>query len=685
VHTLIIDNYDSFTFNLFQALARVNGREPTVVRNDNVRLQDIESIDPDNIVISPGPGRPDRVGDFGMCADVLRRGNWPILGICLGCQGLATAFGGSVVQAPEPVHGRLSTISHDGTDLFDGLPSGFLAVRYHSLVVAEPLPDDLLCTARTADGLIMARRHRSLPLWGVQFHPESICTEQGDELLNNFRKLTRQCVALSSRPRQPPGLSGFTIVPHGASPPPADRPRRLLTRTVVSAATPEAVFTNRYARMPDAFWLDGEGGGRFSYLGGADANRGRVLRYRIATRQWTVRDGEAVSAVDTDCFAWLRQLLREGCAASSDLPFDLQGGLVGYLGYELKVECGGDAVHESAVPDAAFIAASRYHVYDHETRAYTLVALVDESGEQAAESWLECEAQALVDLPAVEPIGTGRRACTWTAGLDADAYCEAVRASQRLIAEGESYEICLTTQLRARCDTDPLAVYRVLRRRNPAPYAAYLRFSEVAILSSSPERFLRIDRVRNVETKPIKGTAPRGEDPETDARLLDSLRRSEKNRSENLMIVDLMRNDLGVVCEVGSVSVPSLMAIESYATVHQMVSTVCGKLRQDVDVLDCIRHAFPAGSMTGAPKRRTMAILDRLEPEARGIYSGAIGYLSFNGAADLGVVIRTAVLAAGEARIGCGGAVVSLSHPGEELAEIALKARAVQEALAATP
>src|SRR4051794_33887891 len=202
MYTLLIDNYDSFTYNLFHYLAEVNGHEPVVVRNDDPgwdlgRLRNF-----DNVVISPGPGTPERDADFGICRDIIRDCPIPLLGVCLGHQGLASVYGATVGRAPQPRHGRVSPVRHKGVDIFAGLPSPFDVVRYHSLAVTD-LPDELEAIAHTPDGVLMGVRHRDRPLWGVQFHPESICTEFGYQLLRNFRDLTRRWQQRTAWPAQP--------------------------------------------------------------------------------------------------------------------------------------------------------------------------------------------------------------------------------------------------------------------------------------------------------------------------------------------------------------------------------------------------------------------------------------------------------------------------------------------------
>ena len=683
--TLLIDNYDSFTYNLFQLLAEVNGEEPLVVRNDAGSWDELALLGCDNVVISPGPGRPERIEDFGVCAAAIRRSELPLLGVCIGHQGIGALRGAAVVPAPEPMHGRISAVLHDDAPLFAGIPREFAAVRYHSLCVEQPLPDELRATAWTSDGILMALEHRQHPLWGVQFHPESVCTEHGRRLLENFRDLSALRGRRRGHPRSDNRRSNWTgdlsIRPPGGAP--VASSRELIVRRLDRLVDPEQAFVSLYGESENAFWLDssltGESG-RFSFMGDDAGPLGRTILHRV---------GEVEGERESIFERLAEELEGLKTVAMPDLPFEFQCGFAGWFGYELKAECGGDAAHRSSLPDAAFVFADRMIAFDHTERRTYLLALAERGSQPEAQRWLEATEARLAALPdgptgrfpsvyvGNRPVGgEGARL-----GRSRERYLEEIEECGRLLAEGETYEVCLTNAVEIDVAPDPLELYRALRRANPAPYASFIRFGDVAVLSSSPERFLRIDRDGGVEAKPIKGTSPRGATPAEDARLAERLRTDEKNRAENLMIADLLRNDLGSVCEAGTVHVPSLMEVETYESVHQLVTTVRGLLREGLGPLDCARACFPPGSMTGAPKRRTMQILDRLEGEARGPYSGAIGWLGLDGACDLSVAIRTIVLDGSSTRIGAGGAIVALSDPEEEYEEMLLKAAASARAL----
>ncbi|MFD9934977.1 aminodeoxychorismate synthase component I [Streptomyces massasporeus] len=996
--TLLIDNYDSYTYNLFQLIAEVNGEEPVVVRNDAPvdGLPDLRAFD--NLVVSPGPGHPGVARDFGIGSRLLATSPVPVLGVCLGHQGIALGEAGLVGPAPEPRHGHLSTIRHDGRDLFHGLPQHFTAVRYHSLAVREPLPETLEATAWAEDGVLMGLRHRGRPLWGVQFHPESVLTEYGHRMLVNFRNLTAeragklrakntavrmppavrrravvpecetgirrptggvlgvggvrrpvvaavfQVTALSrgaanlpvgagaavvsgeaaapngtatgapggasralspargipdaergtdagvtkpaatpggigrapspawgtpaaeqetdagvtkpatepggmgrapspawgipdaeqetdagvTKPAATPGRAGVapspgrgipdaergtdaeggpvaglearakgapkpggtgptgtaTSVPRGVplagpgthtegTPEPAGtrptgtatsatrgipaakpetrvegapepggtgptgaggapspsapaeggqgagvgadvsglvdtpvpvipRPRRpgrvgyrLHTRRVTGAVDTEAVFRRMFAGSARAFWLDSSlvepGRSRFSFLGDDQGPLSEFVRYDVGAGRCEIeRAGRPVRRVRASVFDYLKRQLGNRRVDATGLPFDFTGGYVGYFGYEMKADCGSSNRHRSPAPDAAWLFADRVIAVDHEEGFTYAVCLAEDTPQAAREAadWLE---GALADLscvateqhtPVPGPQGPADPGAAepWLV-RDRATYLADIEACRRALRSGTSYEVCLTNAARLPAPPDALEFYRTLRRDNPAPYAAFLSFGELEVAGSSPERFLRIGRDGTAEARPIKGTAPRGEGPEEDARLRDALASDAKTRAENLMIVDLLRNDLGQVCRTGTVRVSQLMATETYATVHQLVSTVEGRLRPGTDAVDCVRACFPGGSMTGAPKLRTLEIIDSLETEARGVYSGALGYFGCGGGADLGIVIRTAVLADGVMHLGAGGAIVLDSDPDAEYDEMLLKTAAPMRAL----
>ncbi len=248
-------------------------------------------------------------------------------------------------------------------------------------------------------------------------------------------------------------------------------------------------------------------------------------------------------------------------------------------------------------------------------------------------------------------------------------YLDAVAKVREYIVAGDVFQANLSQRFQAPLREPPFELYRRLRRRNPAPFAAYLGFDDVTVLSASPERFLRLDLDRQVETRPIKGTRPRGLVPMHDAALGRALAESEKDRAENVMIVDLLRNDLSRVCRPGTVRVPELFALEQHPTVHHLVSTVVGELEPAADAVDLVRAAFPGGSITGAPKVRAMEIIAELEPTRRGVYCGSIGYISATGAMDTSIVIRTFVAAGGELYFQAGGGIVADSDPELEYRE----------------
>ena len=408
---------------------------------------------------------------------------------------------------------------------------------------------------------------------------------------------------------------------------------------------PADVFAQFYRGEAFAFWLDGEfaPSERFTVLGaGAGLSIESNVREELARFEGTL---------------------------DSDLPFKWRPGLVGFISYE-----GANS----------FIAADRAIVFDHESQGIYFVGQFD--NQKDFDHWHH---GALLRLGL-----SGGQVANYLLGLtkpsteakaslrhSADEYLRLIESVQTHIAAGDVYQLCLTNQIAIESDMDPLQAFLRLRDNNPAPYSAFVRFGSRTLVSSSPEQFLQVSAAGEVSSKPIKGTRPRGTTAEQDSVIASDLQADQKERAENLMIVDLMRNDIGRVSAIGSVSVPKLFDIESYATVHQLVSTVTGSLAAGEDAWSAVQAAFPGGSMTGAPKIRAMQLISAFEGGPRGVYSGCVGYFSGTGAAEFAMTIRSIVFSDGVATIGVGGGITIDSDPSAELEETKLKAKALLAAL----
>ncbi|QWC86229.1 anthranilate synthase component I family protein [Nocardioidaceae bacterium] len=393
---------------------------------------------------------------------------------------------------------------------------------------------------------------------------------------------------------------------------------------------PADVLAALHGDHPRLFWLDGGGSRdwsrRRSVLGVLEDDD-VSLTYDAARREVVRHRGDTHEVVGDDVFTVLGEHLAHDAEHAPEVQW------VGYFGYASNPAQ--PAAPGAVVPDAVWMRARTTHV-------------VEEPGR-------------LPD-PRPAPQVQGGEVPGW--------YATAFAAVQEALHRGDSYEVNLTYRERLKSDVDPVEAYLRLRAANPAPYACFLRHPGVALLSSSPERFAVVRADRTVETKPIKGTTLRGATPEDDAAEARRLVTDPRFRAENLMVTDLLRHDIGGISEVGSVEVPGLMEVETYPHVHQLVSTVRGRMRREVSTVQALRALFPAGSMTGAPKRRTMEIIDTVESSPRGAYAGAVGWLAADGRADLGVVIRSLVTdGAGTWELGTGGGVTVHSDVAEEWAE----------------
>jgi para-aminobenzoate synthetase component I len=401
---------------------------------------------------------------------------------------------------------------------------------------------------------------------------------------------------------------------------------------------------------------------------------------RLVTRgNLTEIHADGISLSRDDPFALLKRYLEIDPALNSDLPFC--GGAIGYFGYDLarRIErLPARAAAVERIPDMAIGIYDWALVVDHREQKSWLVG-------QGRDPDTDIKWNALVARfthPAPERARTPFRVTSNVVSSHTrESYGRAFRRIHQYIHDGDCYQVNLAQRFSAEANGDPWLAYQALRVINPAPFSAYLSTPYAQILSSSPERFLRVDG-GNVETKPIKGTRPRAGHARLDAELAEQLRVSEKDRAENVMIVDLLRNDLSKNCELGSVKVPRLFEVESYATVHHLVSTVTGRLRAGRDAVDLLRGSFPGGSITGAPKLRAMQIIDEVERARRGVYCGAIGYIGFDGGMDTNIAIRTLTVSHGSVRFWAGGGIVADSEVESEYQESFDKARALLRLLA---
>ncbi len=391
--------------------------------------------------------------------------------------------------------------------------------------------------------------------------------------------------------------------------------------------------------------------------------------------QTEITSGQTHSFSSKDPFELVKQQLGAVSPSIDHLPFN--GGALGYFSYDLarRLEKLPEiAMDDEHIPEMAVGIYAWAVIVDHRLQETWLVG-----NENAADVW-----ETLIDqfslLPATPELVEFKVIDEPKSNMDEHYYASAFAKIKHYLKEGDTYQVNLAQRFVSPCQGDPWRAYLHLRQINSAPYSAYLNLPEVQILSSSPERFLKITDGQ-VETKPIKGTRPRKLTGEQDLKQITALAASQKDRAENVMIVDLLRNDISKNCKKGSVNVPKLFDVESYATVHHLVSTVTGVLEKGQHALDLLRSCFPGGSITGAPKIRSMEIIEELEPNRRGVYCGSIGYIGFDGNMDSNIAIRTLVHSAGTIRFWAGGGIVNDSVLEEEYQESFDKAAALLKVL----
>ncbi len=435
--------------------------------------------------------------------------------------------------------------------------------------------------------------------------------------------------------------------------------------------------------------MDAKRLGRYSFLG---SDPFLVLRSR-GHDITVLKDGQE-EAIRGNPFDVLGEYLDIYTLDSEPCPVPLAGGVVGYFSYDLChfiERLPSLAIDDLELPECylAFydVVAAFDHLKNHTYLVSTGFPELEESRrlKRARERLRELKHIILEQPPYAEAeTAAGEQETLLKGNFSHEAYLEAVELAREYISAGDIFQVNLSQRLEVGLPVPPYELYRRLRTINPAPFANYFNFDGVGIVGASPERFLKVQGDM-VETRPIKGTRPRGRTPAEDQSLADDLLKSVKDRAENIMIVDLERNDIGRVCRYGSVKVTEMAALETYPTVFHLTSTVAGQLQEDKDRIDLLKATFPGGSITGAPKVRAMEIIDELEPTRRSVYTGSLGYLSFGGDMDLDIVIRTIIVENGRAYFQVGGAIVYDSQPEAEYIETLDKGRAMIQALGLSP
>ena len=445
----------------------------------------------------------------------------------------------------------------------------------------------------------------------------------------------------------------------------------LLTEIVYRTDSSELFAT--IARRPWAVFLDS--GHPFTRAGRYDilaADPYCVLTTHADVTMITDRHATRLSTQDP--LVLLREAMGDAVATTTNLPFC--GGAIGWYGYDLgrRYESLPTLARDAEdLPEMAVGLFDWAVVVDHVERRSWLVG--QGRDDETRRRWMSLVRAFNRPMAPVVP-QPFRVTGEVRSNMDRATYAAGFARIKDYIRNGDCYQVNFAQRFSAPAEGDGWTAYRRLRELNPAPFAAYINTPYGQALSSSPERLLKLD-ARRVETKPIKGTRPRGDTPEGDSAMAEELAGSRKDQAENLMIVDLLRNDIGRVCRPGSIAVPKLFDIESYATVHHLVSTVAGELATDRDAFDLLRACFPGGSITGAPKIRAMQIIEELEPHRRGLYCGSIGYIGFDGNMDVNITIRTLVYNRGEIRCWAGGGIVHDSDVDAEYQETFDKAEAM--------
>lgn len=701
---LLIDNFDSFTFNIYQYLKEM-GVEVVCFRNNEVSCEKIKKLQIDSIFISPGPGRPI---DAGNCIDIVKTfaGQIPIFGICLGLQIIGEAFGGKIIKASQLVHGKVSKITSLKKGVLHTLPSEFQATRYHSLIVdRQTLPTCFEVTCENDSKEIMGLKHKVYNIEGVQFHPESIMTKHGKRMIQNFLERIRQTPDKLNVPKIDFDKTSFSKTVYTFSDKKFQVLRVSQKSEKLSISKP---FFKLFESIQSAFGknksciLDSVKGPKVdcngSYIGLFPEFEILIKNRKmfIETENHEVIDifinnFHSIYHKEEDCF-YLDNLKFSdifpiitatfSVERDTDSDIDFSVGLIGFFSYEYLYYLENVKRTKSNVldmPDVHLIFYSTIIQMQEKGNEVTIV-LNNLSGAPHREiSILHSILESSID--AGESKSESHITAQKHSNVTKQSFCQKVRKAKHYIEEGDIFQVQIGRRITLNEKIDPLSIYKKLRLLNPSPYMFFWGCKNYQLISNSPELQLKVQN-GDVLIRPIAGTSQgKGKTKEEAEALMRELANSEKERAEHIMLVDLARNDIGRVAIPGTVRVSQLMEVEEFSHVFHLVSSVEAKISDEVSSMKLFESTFPAGTLTGAPKVRAMEIISELEEEERGPYGGVFGFFEFNGNILSTIIIRTILYKNEMIYLQSAAGIVADSTEEREWNELQHKTEAIEEVL----
>lgn len=698
MNILLIDNYDSFTYNVCQYLEEL-GNKVAVVRNDKITLDEVEQMNPDVIFLSPGPGTPAQAG---VCIPLIKRfaGKISIFGVCLGHQAIGEAFGGVITYAKTLMHGKTSMVTPFKKGVMQNFNKPFVATRYHSLVIQpETKPECLEITCQTDDGEIMGVVHKEYNIEGVQFHPESILTTEGKKMFKYFLERTKKLIQNKGKTNEV--FDRFYQRESEARKeinPPANLSIHQYVIKVDTKNNIYSIFRELARRFgnDNCFLLESAEGPKIDCtqttigilpqfeIKSSGSNLEFYTRHTDWKQYLDALFGQVYPRKDngydigSDSFSAIMRRLTSGIKITRQHASDVavNCGLVGYFSYEYihrleviprkeKNALGLPEVHLKFFP---ILIQANYEkkelvIVDNRVNERETIKLDEIIG--ILNSTLE-NAPAPGEGMTPEMIQANIAKLNRQSNITKEDYLKKVERAKRYIFEGDIFQVQLGQRVLIEEDIDSLRLYETMRKVNPSPYMFYWDNGDYQLLGDSPELQLRVVKGQ-VMIRPIAGTSKgKGHDKKSRDEILKNFKDDAKENAEHIMLVDLARNDIGRRAEAGSVGVSQLMQVEEFSHVFHLTSTVSGQLQNNDYSMDVFEATFPAGTLTGAPKIRSMEIISELEPETRGAYGGAFGFFDFEGNIVSSIIIRTIVRKGNKLYLQASAGIVADSVPENE-------------------